>query len=83
MSYPIKIGAKSRLNVIADVFNLFNRQAIIQNDERYNLTSDGVCAGIPDALCNGDGGLLATARTRSTRWARSPTRGHARPTRTT
>ena len=58
LSYPIKVG-KSRLNVIADIFNLFDRQAIIQADERYNLPSDGGCAGIPEALCNGDGGLLA------------------------
>jgi outer membrane receptor protein involved in Fe transport len=57
LSYPIKVGEKARLNVIADMFNLFNRQAIAQYDERYNLTSDDVCAGIPDALCNGDGGL--------------------------
>jgi hypothetical protein len=59
LSYPIKIGQKSRLNVIADIFNLFDRQAISQYDERYNLTSDGACAGVPDALCNGDGGLIA------------------------
>lgn len=57
LSYPIKVGDRARINVIADVFNLFNRQAIAQYDERYNLTSDPACAGIPDALCNGDGGL--------------------------
>jgi outer membrane receptor protein involved in Fe transport len=58
LSYPIKVG-KSRLNVIADIFNVFDRQAIIQFDERYNLPSNGGCAGIPEELCNGDGGLLA------------------------
>lgn len=58
LSYPIKVG-KSRLNVIADIFNVFDRQAIIQFDERYNLPSNGGCAGIPEDLCNGDGGLLA------------------------
>jgi outer membrane receptor for Fe3+-dicitrate len=57
VSYPIKVGERSRINVIADIFNLFNRQAIAQYDERYNLTSDDVCAGIPNGLCNGDGGL--------------------------
>jgi hypothetical protein len=57
ISYPIKVGDRARLNVVADIFNLFNRQAIAQYDERYNLNSDPVCAGIPDAICNGDGGL--------------------------
>jgi hypothetical protein len=57
LSYPIKVGSKARLNVIADVFNLFNRQAITAFDERYNLDSDGGCAGVPDAICNGDGGI--------------------------
>ena len=46
-----------------DVFNLFNRQAIIQYDQRYNLVSDGACAGIPDALCNGDGGIATQGNT--------------------
>ncbi len=59
LSYPIKVGDKSRLTVVADVFNLFNRQAINQFDERYNLPSDGdECAGIPAAICGHGGGLL-------------------------
>jgi hypothetical protein len=42
------------------VFNVFNRQANIQFDERYNLPSDGdACAGIPAAIC-GSGGGIAT-----------------------
>ena len=44
----------------ADIFNLFNRQAISTFDERYNLIQDGACGGIPDALCNGDGGIVTT-----------------------
>ncbi len=63
VSYPIKVGSRSRLNVIADIFNLFNRQAIIKYDERYNRIADGPCAGVPDALCNGDGGLVTTTGT--------------------
>jgi hypothetical protein len=60
LSYPIKIGDRSRLTVLADVFNVFNRQANIQFDERYNLPSDGdACAGIPAAIC-GSGGGIAT-----------------------
>ena len=26
---------------------------------RYNLAENDACAGVPDAICNGDGGLLA------------------------
>ena len=56
-SYPIRTGRGSRLTVILDVFNLFNRQAITRLDERYNTWQDGACAGIPDDLCDGAGGL--------------------------
>jgi hypothetical protein len=63
LSYPIKVGSKSRLNVITDIFNVFNRQAITVYDQRYNLVNDGACAGVPDALCNGDGGLIAKPNT--------------------
>jgi hypothetical protein len=59
-SFPIKFGRSYKLEPIIDVFNLFNRQAIRQYDQRYNLVSDGACAGIPDALCNGDGGIVTT-----------------------
>jgi hypothetical protein len=60
VGYPIKLGSSgAKANVILDVFNLFNRQSTIVLDQRYNLVSDGPCAGIPDALCNGDGGLIA------------------------
>jgi hypothetical protein len=57
------LGGSKRLNVQADIFNLFNRQAISTFDERYNLIQDGACAGIPDALCNGDGGIVTTGNT--------------------
>ena len=60
VAYPLRFGANTRLNLIADIFNLFDRQAITQFDQRYNLSSDPHCAGIPDALCNGDGGLVTT-----------------------
>jgi hypothetical protein len=62
--YPIKLGrARQRLDLVVDVFNLFNRQKAIQLDERYNLIQDGVCAGIPGDLCNGDGGLATGGNT--------------------
>jgi hypothetical protein len=60
LSYPVRLGGEKRLNVIADIFNLFNRQAITVSDERFNLISDGHCAGIADAICNGDGGITTT-----------------------
>jgi outer membrane receptor protein involved in Fe transport len=52
--YPIRFGDNRRVNLIFDVFNMFNRQAIITLDERYNLAQHGRCAGIPAASCNGD-----------------------------
>jgi hypothetical protein len=58
-SYPIRLGATSRLNLVFDVFNLFNRQSTIQLDERYNLARNGACAGIPEDLCNHDNGWVA------------------------
>jgi len=57
LSYPIRLGERARLNVIADIFNVFNRQSTIQLDERYNLISDGFCGGIPDNLCSLMGGI--------------------------
>jgi len=57
LSYPIRLGDRSKLNLVAALFNVFNRQAIIQYDQRYNLVQDGPCAGVPEAICNGDGGL--------------------------
>ena len=60
VSYPLRFGGTRRLDMIADIFNLFDRQAINAFDERYNLVSDGTCGGIPDGLCNGDGGIVTT-----------------------
>ena len=59
-SYPIRLGAERRINLIGDIFNLFNRQGISVYDERYNLISDGECGGIPFDICNGDGGIATT-----------------------
>jgi hypothetical protein len=59
VDYPVKLGSSSRqkLDLVVDVFNLFNRQSAIQLDQRYNLIQDGVCGGIAESQCNGDGGL--------------------------
>jgi hypothetical protein len=59
VSYPIRLHQEQRLNLIMNIFNLLNRQTAIQLDQRYNLAQDDPCAGIADALCNGDGGLQA------------------------
>ena len=63
VGYPVKIGGTMKANILLDVFNLFNRQGATMLDQRYNLASDGACAGIPAAICNGDGGLLAMPNT--------------------
>jgi Carboxypeptidase regulatory-like domain len=57
IGYPIRLGKKARLLVLADVFNLLDRQSPVIYDQRYNLASDGPCAGIPEGLCQEDGGL--------------------------
>ena len=54
--YPITFGS-SRLNVLLDVFNVLDRQATRSLDQRYNLSSQAICSGIPAAICNGDGGI--------------------------
>jgi hypothetical protein len=61
--YPIRLSGPRRLVLQADIFNLFNRQAINVFDERYNLIEDGECAGIPGDLCNGDGGIATNGNT--------------------
>jgi TonB-dependent receptor-like protein len=62
VQYPVRIG-NTRLNLIMDMFNVFNRQKPTVLDERYNLIQDGFCAGIPDAICNGDGGIATQSGT--------------------
>jgi hypothetical protein len=55
--YPIAVGG-SHVNLLLDVFNVFNRQSATNVDQRFNLSSDVPCAGVPAAICNGDGGIL-------------------------
>jgi hypothetical protein len=55
-SYPVNLGSRAKLNLIADVFNLFNRQGATLLDERFNLADDGECAGVSE--CNGDNGWV-------------------------
>ena len=51
------------MNILVDVFNLFDRQNAIQLDERYNLALNGRCSAVPAAQCNGDNGWLTTPDT--------------------
>lgn len=60
--YPVKFG-NVKVNLMLDIFNVLDRQAATEVDQRYNLFSDGPCAGIPEDLCNGDGGILAISGT--------------------
>ena len=57
VGYPLRFGNNRSVSLSLDLFNLFNRQGATLLDQRYNLQSDGACAGIPEAICNGDGGL--------------------------
>jgi hypothetical protein len=57
VGYPIQVGP-ARIKIVAAVFNALNLQRKTQLDNRYNLVEDQPCAGIPDAICNGDGGLI-------------------------
>jgi len=63
VSYPITIGKTLKFEPIMDIFNVLNRQAVRQWDQRFNLIPDGACAGVPEAICNGDGGLLTAGAT--------------------
>jgi outer membrane receptor protein involved in Fe transport len=63
LSYPIKLNKNVKLNVVVNAFNILNRQSATNLDQRYNLVSDGPCAGLPAGLCNGDGGWLTAPGT--------------------
>jgi hypothetical protein len=64
--YPIAVGG-SHLNLLVDIFNVFNRQSATNVDQRFNLNSDPICSGIPTGLCNGDGGILNVSGTTDAR----------------
>jgi hypothetical protein len=59
VGYPVKIGASGKADILLDIFNVLNRQGITLLDQRYNLQQNGACAGVPEAVCNGDGGFIA------------------------
>jgi hypothetical protein len=63
VNYPITLRGSRKINLVMNTFNLFNRQAAIELDQRYNLVQDGPCAGVPEGSCNGDGGLVTSPGT--------------------
>ena len=48
--FPIAFGGGSRLTLVADVFNVFNRQSATSLDNRMDLTSSGPCAVFNNAF---------------------------------
>jgi len=67
LGYPIPLGG-SHLNLLFDVFNIFNRQSITALDNRFNLATDATCQNIVDAagnsICN-NRARTATGTTRT------------------
>ncbi len=63
--FPIAFGGGSRLTLVADVFNVFNRQSITKLDNRMDLATDSGCAVFTKAglVCGFDanGVLLANS----------------------
>jgi len=53
--YPLQIG-DYELQFLVDVFNLLDRQAITNYDQRYNENGDA-CGGVPAGLCADSGAL--------------------------
>lgn len=53
--YPLKVG-EYEIQFLVDVFNLLDRQAIINYDQRYNENGDA-CGGVPAGLCADSGAL--------------------------
>lgn len=48
--FPISLGSGSRLTLVADIFNAFNRQSATSLDNRMDLTSSGPCAVFTNAF---------------------------------
>jgi hypothetical protein len=57
VGYPVRFGGVET-NLLLDVFNVLDRQAATNVDQRYNLAAHGPCGGVPEEICNGDNGLL-------------------------
>jgi len=57
--FPIAFGSGSRLTLIADVFNIFNRQSVTKLDNRMDLSNDTGCSVFTKAFgnCNNGNGF--------------------------
>jgi hypothetical protein len=42
--FPVAFGGGSRLTLVADIFNVFNRQSITKLDNRMDLSTDSACS---------------------------------------
>jgi outer membrane receptor protein involved in Fe transport len=63
IDYPVKVGAQ-RLSVIADVFNVLDRQGKTAVDQRFNRAQDDPCTGF-ESICDtasGGGGGVQTVK---------------------
>jgi outer membrane receptor protein involved in Fe transport len=61
--FPINMGS-TRVMLIADVFNLLNRQGKTVLDQRFNRINDAPCTGIGGSdVCTSDGGLRTVTGT--------------------
>ena len=59
IGYPVNLGT-GRLNIIADVFNILDRQSKTRLDQRFNRAQDDPCTGfatICDVDTGGGGGI--------------------------
>jgi hypothetical protein len=55
VDYPIKFGGAGRVSIIADVFNILDRQSKTQLDQRFNRAQDDPCTGF-ESICDVDSG---------------------------
>ena len=67
VDFPIKVGT-GHMSVIADVFNILDRQGKTAVDLRYNRAQDAACIGFVGTNgsadpCNGDGGITTPNHT--------------------
>jgi hypothetical protein len=67
VDYPIKFSGAGRVSVIADIFNVLDRQSKTALDIRYNRAQDAACTGFVATTaadpCNGDGGIATVPNT--------------------
>ena len=66
VDYPVRFSGAGRVSIIADVFNILDRQAKTTLDQRFNRAQDPACNGfesICDVPSGGGGGILTVPNT--------------------